>query len=80
MLNDMLMDGDGHFDFCMSNPPFYGSNMEAWGMLNAPRKEERPEPNSVSTASPAESITPGGEVMFVKRLIADSLLLKERVR
>lgn len=44
------------------------------------RKEDRPEPMSVSTASPKESVVPGGEVNFVKRLIADSLMLKDKVR
>ena len=35
---------------------------------------------SVSTASPKESIVPGGEVNFVKRMITDSLVLKDKVK
>lgn len=79
MLNELLMEQDGQFDFCMCNPPFYGSNLEAWGLTGA-RDEERAEPHSINTASPSESITPGGEVAFVKRLITDSLLLHKKVR
>ena len=34
----------------------------------------------MSTANAAESIFPGGEVEFVRHMIADSLQLKQRVR
>jgi RNA methyltransferase len=41
----------------------------------------RSEPSSVSTASPMESIAPGGEVQFVQqRIIESSLELQSRVR
>ena len=78
-LHDILSENSECYDFCMCNPPFYGSNFEAWGMLTS-RSDHRPEPCSVSTASPVESIVLGGEVQFVKQMINDSILLKERIR
>ena len=62
-----------------ATPHFFGSNLEAWGMLTS-RSEERPEPKSVSTAAPQESIVVGGEVAFVKQIILDSLELRGRIR
>lgn len=79
MLCDILMNNEESFDFCMCNPPFFGSNLEAWGMLTS-RSESRPEPLSANTASPQESVVPGGEVQFVKQMISDSLVLKNRIR
>ncbi|KAI0223053.1 RNA N6-adenosine-methyltransferase mettl16 [Lamellibrachia satsuma] len=73
-----VSNGD-RYDFCMCNPPFFGSNLEAWGMLTS-RSDDRPEPKSVSTASPQESIVTGGEVEFVKQIILDSLELKNKIR
>jgi hypothetical protein len=70
-------------DFCMCNPPFYGSNLEAWGWLTTRPDQERTrhEPSSISTASPIESIAPGGEVQFVRqRIIESSIELKTRIR
>ncbi|XP_070572301.1 RNA N(6)-adenosine-methyltransferase mettl16-like [Ptychodera flava] len=66
------------FTFCMCNPPFYGSPLEAQGLVS--RTSDRPDPKSVSTAADSESITEGGEVAFVMKIIADSLKYKERVR
>ena len=79
VLCDILQGSQASFDFCMCNPPFFGSNMEAWGMLTS-RHDDRPEPMSVSTASPQESVVAGGEVQFVGQMIADSLVLRDRVR
>jgi len=74
---------DDQYDFCMCNPPFYGSNLEAWGWLTTRKDAEKPraEPTSLSTASPIESITPGGEIQFVReRIIESSLRLQSHVR
>jgi len=82
-LLDVLRDSNDNYDFCMCNPPFYGSNLEAWGWLTTRKDSEKPraEPTSVSTASPIEGIAPGGEVQFVReRIIESSLELKTRVR
>jgi len=82
-LLDVMRDTDNEYDFCMCNPPFYGSNLEAWGWLTTRKDAEKPraEPTSVSTASPIEGIVPGGEVQFVReRIIESSVELKSRVR
>ncbi|XP_046351658.2 RNA N6-adenosine-methyltransferase mettl16-like [Haliotis rufescens] len=72
-------DSDVTYEFCICNPPFFADHMEAQAVSTS-RSVERSEPCSVSTASPKESIAPGGEVMFVKQLIADSAALRTRVR
>ena len=82
-LQDVVHDTDNNYDFCMCNPPFYGSNLEAWGWLTTRKDTEKPrsEPSSVSTASPIEGIVPGGEVQFVReRIIDSSVELQSRVR
>ena len=82
-LLDVVQDADSQYDFCMCNPPFYGSNLEAWGWLTTRKDAEKPraEPTSVSTASPIEGIAPGGEVQFVReRIIESSVELQSRVR
>ena len=40
---------------------------------------QRPQPWSVSSASSVESVTLGGEVGFVRRLIESSLVIRDRV-
>ncbi|XP_067651109.1 U6 small nuclear RNA (adenine-(43)-N(6))-methyltransferase-like [Haliotis asinina] len=72
-------DLDVTYDFCMCNPPFFADHNEAQAVSTS-RSVDRSEPCSVSTASPKESIAPGGEVMFVKQLIADSASLRTSVR
>jgi len=82
-LQDVVRGTDDDYDFCMCNPPFYGSNLEAWGWLTTRNDADRPraEPTSVSTASPIEGIAPGGEVQFVReRIIDSSVELQTRVR
>ena len=66
------------FDFCMCNPPFFADHMEAQALDS--RSADRAEPNSVSTASPEECIAAGGEVGFVRQMIEESVMLKDRVR
>ena len=48
--------------------------------MTSTRSDDRPEPNSISTASPGECIFPGGEVEFVRAMISDSHQLKDQVR
>ncbi|XP_005106285.1 RNA N6-adenosine-methyltransferase mettl16 [Aplysia californica] len=69
----------GQFDFCMCNPPFFADHMEAQA-LTSTRSPDRPESNSVSTASPQECIAAGGEVGFVRQMIEESAVLRDRVR
>ena len=80
ILSDVLSeDTSDRYDFCMCNPPFFGSHLEAWGMHSS-RSDDRPEPMSVNTPSDSESVVQGGEVNFVAHIIADSVKLKDRIR
>ena len=66
------------YAFCMCNPPFFANNLEAWGLTS--RSDDRPEPKGINTAAPGESVAPGGEVEFVRKMIQDSVKLGHRVR
>ncbi|XP_071502372.1 RNA N(6)-adenosine-methyltransferase mettl16-like [Diadema antillarum] len=67
-----------HYSFTMCNPPFFGNLLEAQGIM-ASRSAARPEPKTVSTAAEQEMIADGGEVEFVRRMITESLHLREHV-
>ncbi|DAA75584.1 TPA_exp: Uncharacterized protein A8136_1658 [Trichophyton benhamiae CBS 112371] len=60
----------------MCNPPFYESHEE----MKQLAEEKQNEPLSVCTGAETEMITPGGEVAFVKKMIQESLHLREEVR
>ena len=64
-------------DFTMCNPPFFA---ETEGEKSNDRTTHRPLPNSISTATESEKVTEGGEVAFVRRMIAESLECKHTVR
>nr|CAH7718667.1 unnamed protein product [Callosobruchus chinensis] len=59
------------FDFCMCNPPFFGSVHELNPFYNA-RKTSRPRPKNSFCATVNEVVVKGGEVEFVTRLINES--------
>ncbi|KAG8450715.1 hypothetical protein GDO86_003114 [Hymenochirus boettgeri] len=66
------------YDFCMCNPPFFANQLEAKGVNS--RNAHRPPPSSINTGGITEIMAEGGELEFVKRIIHDSLQLKERIR
>ncbi|XP_005987545.2 RNA N6-adenosine-methyltransferase mettl16 isoform X1 [Latimeria chalumnae] len=66
------------YDFCMCNPPFFANQLEAKGENS--RNPRRAPPSSVNTGGITEIMAEGGELEFVKRIIHDSLQLKERLR
>ncbi|KAI1809654.1 hypothetical protein GGS20DRAFT_590379 [Poronia punctata] len=68
--------GLGSLDFVMVNPPFYASESE---LLSLAAQKSRP-PRSACTGALVEMVCEGGEVEFVKRLIDESLRLRERVQ
>ena len=76
-LKELFNGNGGSYNFCMCNPPFFGSQEEADGQF---QRDGRSEPHAAPTASATESITWGGEYCFVNRLIEDSLQLRETVR
>lgn len=79
ILLGVLEDNRESYDFCMCNPPFFSDHLEAQGITNS-RSDDRPEPHSVNTAGSTESVAFGGEVEFVKRMIHESIELKDKVR
>lgn len=60
----------------MTNPPFYVSTDS---MLESESAKSRP-PFSACTGSEIEMVVPGGEVAFVRRIIEESLLLRNRIQ
>jgi 23S rRNA A1618 N6-methylase RlmF len=58
--------------FCMCNPPFFD-------MDEIPRNNLAIRPHERCAATMNEQCTPGGEVGFIRRMIADSLALRERI-
>ena len=72
------IESGAQYDFCMCNPPFFSDREEASGLKS--RTDKRPIPHSVCTAADDETITEGGEVAFVKKIIQESIELKQTVR
>ena len=80
---DMILEGvigstGDVYDFCMCNPPFFADHFEAQGLVS--RTPNRPDPKTMSTASPQEGIVQGGEVAFARKMIEESNFLHDRVR
>ncbi|XP_030388117.1 U6 small nuclear RNA (adenine-(43)-N(6))-methyltransferase [Scaptodrosophila lebanonensis] len=67
------------FHFCICNPPFFDSNSPNPFAGKTRNPTRRPAPKTVRTGSAEELTCEGGEVEFVKRIIDESLLYKERV-
>jgi len=78
ILSDVVKEGD-EFDFCMCNPPFFGSESETNSMAKA-RSPHREPPKNAFSGSASELVVQGGELDFVKRIIADSKNLLKSVR
>ena len=83
--NDVVLDGildeTTNYDFCMCNPPFFQDAVDREGD-RANRTGTRPSPPNAPTSKMAdhETVTEGGEVQFVIRILTDSLKLRTRVR
>ncbi|KAI8957505.1 hypothetical protein F5Y11DRAFT_360754 [Daldinia sp. FL1419] len=63
-------------DFTMVNPPFYTCEAE---LTDLAKQKSRP-PNSACTGAPIEMVCAGGEIGFIRRMIDESLVLRERVQ
>ena len=70
------LDKLGAVDFVICNPPFYSSEED---MSRAYYGKALP-PSAVCTGSTNEMICPGGDVGFVERILAESLVLREKVQ
>lgn len=66
------------FTFCMCNPPFFRSEKDALEGKN--RTGKRKAPKSLVVGSPLELVCDGGEYEFVKRIIDESLSIRESIR
>lgn len=79
LLGTLGADPTETYDFCMCNPPFFGSAQELNFSFKS-RKESRPRPRNAFCANVNEVVASGGEVEFVTRLIKESAQLNERIR
>lgn len=68
-----IFENEQGIDFTMCNPPFYGSREE---VLNSAEAKEL-GPSGACTGAETEMITTGGEVAFVKRMLEESLQLRD---
>lgn len=73
-----IVDHSTQYSFCMCNPPFYHDKEDQLG--GASRSGHRPIPRTQNTGNEAETITKGGEVEFVRRIVVDSLTLGTSIR
>lgn len=71
-LNDL---GAASLDFVMTNPPFYESDED---LLSSAAAKSRP-PWTACTGAAHEMVTPGGEVSFLRRILDESLVLRQKV-
>lgn len=65
--------------FCICNPPFFSSSEEVVNSKN--RTGKRKAPKSMNAGSPSELIfEDGGELGFVKRILNESISLKDQIQ
>lgn len=67
------------YDFCMCNPPFFGSTKELHSNANS-RNLNRPKPKNSFCASTVEVVVKGGEVDFISKLIHESKTLETNIK
>ncbi len=72
------IDPSQRYSFCMCNPPFFKDRVEK--DIGQSRSGHRPPPSTVGTGSEGETVVEGGEVGFVRRMVDDSLKLRDAVR
>ncbi|PVF99289.1 S-adenosyl-L-methionine dependent methyltransferase [Serendipita vermifera] len=63
-------------DFLMCNPPFYASKEE----ITQAAEDKDFDPNAVCTGADVEMITPGGESVFVQKIVEESVKIQTRCR
>lgn len=75
------VDKDRCYEFCMCNPPFYSCETELDPkIISHSRKLSRAPPHNAPTGSTLELASPGGEIGFIKRMLHDSMKLKNLIR
>ncbi|XP_055935505.1 RNA N6-adenosine-methyltransferase mettl16-like [Argiope bruennichi] len=73
VLHDVMIGNEENFDFCVCNPPFFENKDDI--RKKTPRMKEKLE----IFAKKEEIFAEGGEVSFIKQLLKDSLMLKDRI-
>ncbi|KAH7035791.1 uncharacterized protein B0I36DRAFT_319080 [Microdochium trichocladiopsis] len=68
--------GLDRLDFVMTNPPFYESEKDMFQRV----AEKKEDPLSAHTGAPVELWCEGGEVGFVRQMINESMVLRDRVQ
>ena len=71
-LGRSITNGPAKFDFCMTNPPFYATEEEA-------TTDRKGDGRSRTDMNVGEGVYPGGEIQFVRDMIADSRELTDTV-
>lgn len=79
MLKEVVEPSVPQYAFSMCNPPFFESEGDRLGEVGS-RGSQRPVPCTFSSGSTGETVTEGGEVGFVRRMIEDSLEMRDRVQ
>ncbi|XP_067138309.1 U6 small nuclear RNA (adenine-(43)-N(6))-methyltransferase [Centruroides vittatus] len=79
ILQDVISNEETCFDFTMCNPPFFNDQNDNMSVKKS-RTPRRSLPKSINTPSETEKSTEGGEIEFIKKMIDESVLLKEKVR
>ncbi|KAG8181106.1 hypothetical protein JTE90_003155 [Oedothorax gibbosus] len=74
IFHEVLSKNNSIYDFCLCNPPFFENIDEI------KRRSTRAKETLATTAKKEEILSDGGEVTFVKNMIRDSLLYKDRIR
>lgn len=80
IFNDIIKEGE-FFDFTMCNPPFYTSEEEAYKITMRKNKKLGTESSALRNfgGQAHELWCNGGEALFIKRMIKQSVLFKEQV-
>lgn len=76
---DNIIDPDVVYTFCMCNPPFFSTEDELVPEIVS-RSPNRPRPRNAASGAITELVSPGGECIFIKRIIDDSNKLKCQIR
>ncbi|XP_023244769.1 U6 small nuclear RNA (adenine-(43)-N(6))-methyltransferase-like [Centruroides sculpturatus] len=77
ILQDVISNEEICFDFTMCNPPFFNDQNDM--SVKISRTPRRSLPKSINTPSETEKSTEGGEIEFIKKMIDESFLLKEKI-
>ncbi|CAG8452394.1 2890_t:CDS:10 [Diversispora eburnea] len=73
---EVMINNNIRFAFCMCNPPFYESQEQYEKGVEI----KQTPPLSVCNGTSREKFTPGGEFQFIKDILDESLVLRNKIR